>query len=1621
MTLSITPLPTASISYSDTVYCESDSNTYPVTLVQTDGTAGTYSYITNTGGPTLSLNTTTGTISPSASDVGTYTITYTIPALAGCAAVTATYDMEIEYEPDATFSYSAVAYCSNDTDPTPSMVENGGTFTSSPSTGALNASTGIIDLSTITPGTYTIYYTFPAVSGGCAQVQESQSVTVSEYVAGGTIVGYAVDDFGVAGPTSAAIVACHDGNGELTLDIGGADTSYIMEWQYASDNGAWTTVPGTNAGSLTYDFVGLTGLTAYRAVIDTGSGCDLVYSEVALVSVIPPTLKPEPVSASPTEFCLNDSSIFSSSTNYGGEVLTREGGFDYGQLNTTDPDGWLVDGELGKLSASANSETPNNWSVNNSDKTFNGITFDNDDPGPPFINHHKYAIANGYYNTTGVGGHPILYNSSGQRITTMETPVFNLMAIDNATFDFREAFSLTGPQAACYTDETETTTEPAPAAEAIIEISLDGGVTYTEFLRPTIVGPASTPANYEDFRDVSIDLSDYFGQTNLRIRFTMVRNCTSTWAIDGISLPGGTPASTVQWTDQFGVIISNENTATVTPITPGFQTYTVTTFIDGCRSLAPDGSEDVDLTVHFNYAGPDRISPSCGASMALHAYDNTKTALENYDEMVADGTWVPGLYALPANPSEDYPGTGATGTWSISSGPSGLGINWGTEDPANYFTDINDPQAVFTGPGGDYVLQWNIAQACPDTVSITLSDCSNLDFDGEDDNVTLSDNFDFNGGPFTLEVWVKPDSQTNSGGSNDAIQTIFSKRDETDMTTGYDLRIQNNYVTFNWNNGNTLSSSPYTIGTDRWYHIAVTFSGGTYTLYVDGLEIANSGGGDTAPALNNFDCVLGAMDQPKGGGIIDPIHYFSGWMDELRIWNLALSIEQIRHMMNQEIQDNGGSVRGTVVPIDIPGLSWTDLAAYYQMDQSTEVAGGFLVATKGTRNGRLRNITSWQAETTPLPYTSIRNGNWNVTTAATPWTYGDTVWDHPNSTGINGADIDWNIVVSNHNITSDTQDVTLLGLRVQSNELTITNTGVQDETNTGTGLWVTHYLYLDGIIDLVGESQLVQKRYTPSQVNGSILDVSSGGYIERDQQGTTNLYNYNYWSSPASTINTISNNTPYNIDYALGGVLRDGTISSNPLNIAWVTGHDASGTTNPIGTSSRWIYAYENYPENTYAAWRYLSNTGTLASGLGFTMKGSGVGDPVNDVQNYVFTGKPNNGSISTPITVGYNALVGNPYPSAIDANEFITDNSSSIGGTLYFWIHYTSNFTHILEDYEGGYATYNLTGGNAAVTPPTTVDGQDISGLGSSSLIPGQYIPVAQGFFVNASASGGNVMFENDQRIFERETTTNSIFLRTGDSPYPSDHDAGGREDSIKRVRIRFMSPDGSHRPLLLGFDPKNRATDGIDYGFDGIHSDEFIPNDMAWIIDDQQYVIQGVGRFNNNKRFPLGIFLTTEGDIKIGLEALENFEKEIDVFIHDALLDTYTRINDDPFKMSLDIDDYIDRFWLTFKSEEKEEEDEEDEEEVTADPSINVLENTIVSFLSKTNEIYIHVPDDVNVKQVYLINILGQSVNSWNVFNTNFSTETKIPVKNITDGTYIIKVETDASTINKKVIVQH
>ncbi|QOG03328.1 hypothetical protein [Flavobacterium sp. MDT1-60] len=76
------------------------------------------------------------------------------------------------------------------------------------------------------------------------------------------------------------------------------------------------------------------------------------------------------------------------------------------------------------------------------------------------------------------------------------------------------------------------------------------------------------------------------------------------------------------------------------------------------------------------------------------------------------------------------------------------------------------------------------------------------------------------------------------------------------------------------------------------------------------------------------------------------------------------------------------------------------------------------------------------------------------------------------------------------------------------------------------------------------------------------------------------------------------------------------------------------------------------------------------------------------------FIGVPNNGNVtSETLDSGKYYLLGNPYPSALDADQFIRDNPI-LQGTLYFWTHNTPVILGGYYRYNvNDYASYNLTG----------------------------------------------------------------------------------------------------------------------------------------------------------------------------------------------------------------------------------------------------------------------------------------------------------------------------------------
>ena len=305
-------------------------------------------------------------------------------------------------------------------------------------------------------------------------------------------------------------------------------------------------------------------------------------------------------------------------------------------------------------------------------------------------------------------------------------------------------------------------------------------------------------------------------------------------------------------------------------------------------------------------------------------------------------------------------------------------------------------------------------------------------------------------------------------------------------------------------------------------------------------------------------------------------------------------------------------------------------------------------------------------------------------------------------------------------------------------------------------------------IYLRNESQLLQKSVASSANTGL-------GSLSAFQEGTSNNFGYNYWCSPVGEPSASVGNSNFGITLLKRPT---GLISFGGETIT--TGQNGSTTNTALNISSRWIYTLTT--ANQYSSWNPKGSATTIGAGQGFTMKGvSGTDNTtVLSVQNnpgnnqrYDFRGKPNDGTIFIPVGnsvaggTGYteSTLTGNPYPSAINLNWFLLENSGYIvdyvtgtytlsntpiiNGTAYFWEHQKPATSHVLTSYVGGYGTYvpnnpsaNSPGTYTSATWDTfNSDGSPNTTGGSSGLnYKRMFSPVGQGFVIKGAVASGTV-----------------------------------------------------------------------------------------------------------------------------------------------------------------------------------------------------------------------------------------------------------------------------------------
>lgn len=158
-----------------------------------------------------------------------------------------------------------------------------------------------------------------------------------------------------------------------------------------------------------------------------------------------------------------------------------------------------------------------------------------------------------------------------------------------------------------------------------------------------------------------------------------------------------------------------------------------------------------------------------------------------------------------------------------------------------------------------------------------------LAFDGTDDFVSAGSTGDFNmDNAFTVSLWFNKNSTL--------VRTALGKYlDGADQRLGYKLMIGGNVQFTLWNTRSpyAIQSAASTVSANGWYHVAFTeASGTTGTLYLNGVAVA-SGAMPQATDTTTTPLYIGQSDS---------LSYFDGIIDDVRIYNRALSASEVQQL-----------------------------------------------------------------------------------------------------------------------------------------------------------------------------------------------------------------------------------------------------------------------------------------------------------------------------------------------------------------------------------------------------------------------------------------------------------------------------------------------------------------------------------------------------------------------------------------------------------------------------------------------------------------------------------------------------------------------------------------------------
>ena len=390
-------------------------------------------------------------------------------------------------------------------------------------------------------------------------------------------------------------------------------------------------------------------------------------------------------------------------------------------------------------------------------------------------------------------------------------------------------------------------------------------------------------------------------------------------------------------------------------------------------------------------------------------------------------------------------------------------------------------------------------------------------------------------------------------------------------------------------------------------------------------------------------------------------------------------------------------------------------------------------------------------------------------------------------------------------------------------------------------------------------------------------------------------------------------------------------------------------------------YNVYKYVPGGSPVWSRVFSSTSLGAGSGYCVA-------YDNNKTIVFSGTLNDGNVNVTVSnsgTAYN-LVGNPYPSRLDADAFVTDgDNSEISGAIYYWADdHTAGSGYSTADY----ATWTTTGSTG-------------SSGGGTSTAANDYVEVGQGFFVLAS-SAGTLIFKNSHRVH----TASADFYTPA-------------INEVQRLWLKLTNNEYDYsNDILIGF--LEEATNDYDRLYDAVKNQGNENLSFYSIIenDDRNFVIQGLPIPTSEKEIKLGYFAKQAGIYTIDIDNMERFDGYSIVLVDKEMNITVNLLETD-YSFTTASGEFDERFSLF----------------ISAKSSSVEEANQDVKIYSSENLIYLNIPQDENYC-ISVYDMLGKKVYSSIPSSIGFQS-IDLGLKT---GFYLVKVKNETSEYTEKVFLK-